>query len=373
MSKEILFDRPILTKSPVNDYSFVVIALCVLGIHLLFFSWALRQRSPASNPLSRPARSFVVQTVTLHPPSTSKEEVPKQVLAEEVIEKNLVETDLVAERTIEEHQTSQHEDITTTSPIKELPAEEPIAEVKSSDVSPSAPAQPTVKKGQKKTKDPVLNAEKESTANKQENNKQDASVKTEKKSKPTSSPRGGKNPPIQDKEKLEQTKKLEAEKMALEKEKAKEVELQESKRHQQELLAKARERIAKIDQSLNKASSKGERPSVTATPTPISTLKIDNIAEGTLTLFDEKEANYREEVACRLKILLKLPEYGEVKVKLTLERSGKVAKVIIDSSESEVNRNYIQKTLPTLTFPPFGTYFGSVSEYTFSITLSSER
>ena len=86
----------------------------------------------------------------------------------------------------------------------------------------------------------------------------------------------------------------------------------------------------------------------------------------------DHEVSYRDELANRLKLLLRLPEYGEVKVKLTIERSGKIAKVLIISSESSANRKYIEKTLPGLTFPQFGTRFGDVDQYTFSITLGNE-
>lgn len=57
---------------------------------------------------------------------------------------------------------------------------------------------------------------------------------------------------------------------------------------------------------------------------------------------------------------------------LTLNRSGKVAKVAIISAESIVNSKYIEKTLPELSFPAFGTNFAAASEYTFMITLSNE-
>jgi hypothetical protein len=55
-----------------------------------------------------------------------------------------------------------------------------------------------------------------------------------------------------------------------------------------------------------------------------------------------------------------------------LDRSGKVFSVVIVSSESVANRKYIEKIVPTLTFPGFGSNFGSVMQYTFSITLSND-
>ena len=87
---------------------------------------------------------------------------------------------------------------------------------------------------------------------------------------------------------------------------------------------------------------------------------------------NDKEIGYRDELAGRLKLLLRLPEFGEVKIKLTLSRAGKVAKVSIVSAESAANRTYIEKTIPTLSFPSFGNNFGTLPEYTFLISLSND-
>ena len=67
-----------------------------------------------------------------------------------------------------------------------------------------------------------------------------------------------------------------------------------------------------------------------------------------------------------------MPEYGDIKIKLTLNRQGKVTKIIVTSSASVANRQYIEKVLPSLTFPVFGAPFGDAKDYTFTITLSNE-
>lgn len=143
------------------------------------------------------------------------------------------------------------------------------------------------------------------------------------------------------------------------------------KQRQQKLVAKAQESIAKITGSRDKI------PSKTANSTPvlhaITHLEIDSLSEikGDISL-SRYEMSYREELASRLKLLLRLPEYGDVKVNLTLDRTGKVSKVAIVNADSMVNRKYIEKTLPGLSFPAFGTHYASAAEYTFSITLSNE-
>ena len=141
----------------------------------------------------------------------------------------------------------------------------------------------------------------------------------------------------------------------------------------QTLLAQAQERIAKIPQGSDKLST-GKTPTQISQSEPrgVTSLQIDTLSEESGIRLGDHEVSYRDELANRLKLLLRLPEYGEVKVKLTIERSGKIAKVLIISSESSANRKYIEKTLPGLTFPQFGTRFGDVDQYTFSITLGNE-
>lgn len=167
---------------------------------------------------------------------------------------------------------------------------------------------------------------------------------------------------------------------ALEAEKVKQKELtaaaESARAHQQEVLNRAKENIAKIGESRHKigAGKIGAGLEATNIPKQLENLQIDALPTGTSipVEFSAKEASYRDEVAARLKLGLRLPDYGAVKIKLTLERSGKVASVQIVSSESSKNRQYIEKTLPTLKFPPFGSHFADASQYTFMVTLNND-
>lgn len=145
------------------------------------------------------------------------------------------------------------------------------------------------------------------------------------------------------------------------------------KAKQRALLQSAQENIAKIEQTRDKIKqAKAGSSSGVTNPRTIGTLQIDarfNDDGGELTY---QEKGYHEELATRLKLLLRLPDYGEVKVKLTLDRSGRFSNVIILSSESDKNRKYIEKTLPALTYPGFGKNFGDLPQHTFVIILSNE-
>lgn len=145
------------------------------------------------------------------------------------------------------------------------------------------------------------------------------------------------------------------------------------KQRQQKLIAEAQESIAKIGENKDNLAAKKTTDTLSEVPKAMTDLKIDSLFEikGDISL-SSYVASYGEELVTRLKLLLRLPEYGDVKVNLTLDRAGKVSKVAILNADSMKNRSYIEKILPELSFPPFGTHYASAAEYTFSITLSNE-
>lgn len=135
---------------------------------------------------------------------------------------------------------------------------------------------------------------------------------------------------------------------------------------QKEFLAIAKQNLAKIDKiEVSKVNSKKA-----ILPEQIGTLSVDAVVltenSGSLNV---RELGYRDELGARLKKLLKLPEHGEVKIKLTLDKTGKFIRVDIVNTESDKNKKYIENTIKTLTFPSFQGAFQNLPEYTFSITL----
>jgi len=124
------------------------------------------------------------------------------------------------------------------------------------------------------------------------------------------------------------------------------------------LVSKAQQSLAKVRKG---GTSNTTQPKVAA----LQSLNIDTKA-------NQKEVSYRDELAARLRTLLKFPEMGAVEIQLTITRTGAVKKVQVLKTESKENEEYIAKTLPSLQMPTFGTRFGSASEHTFAITLSNE-
>jgi outer membrane biosynthesis protein TonB len=183
--------------------------------------------------------------------------------------------------------------------------------------------------------------------------------------KPAATPHAGKTAV----EKAAEEKKKVEQEAAKKKETQLAEQAKQEKERQQKLVAAAQERIAKINAGSDKVVQKNTNlTSVNA----ITNLQIDSLSvpKGVQGL-GQREMSYRDELASRLKLLLRLPEYGDVKVDLTIDRMGKVVKIAIVSAESVVNRKYIEKTLPEVAFPAFGTNYETAAEYTFTVTLSN--
>lgn len=138
-------------------------------------------------------------------------------------------------------------------------------------------------------------------------------------------------------------------------------------------LDQAQKNIAKIAERRDKiTANKSASTTIANVPGKIESLQIDALIGDSKETYTKQEVGYHEELASRLKLLMRLPDYGEVKVKLTLERSGKFVDVNIVHAESSANRKYVEKTLPKLSYPGFGSNFGDERQHTFSIILSND-
>lgn len=138
---------------------------------------------------------------------------------------------------------------------------------------------------------------------------------------------------------------------------------------------KAKENLTKMAANRNKTpSSSPINLETTNIPKELGALQVDAV------LFNEvgqkewgtQEVSYGNEVAIRLKRALRLPDYGAVKIQLTIDKTGKVNKLEIIQSESHKNRAYVETKIPTLLFPPFGPRFKEMSQNTFTIMLQND-
>lgn len=354
-----------------TDRAFFLITITVLFTHLsLLIASALL---PDPKPIAKPIKQIIVKTITLgeRPPPPKKKAAKQQPI---------VEPQLIVEA----------EPIPQPEPIsKSLPKEEPapIAEV----IEPFPPIPETLPVEEKKPEQIPIEPKQKKPALKKETPKKKPTppkpaektktkpkaIPDKKEPKKTETPKKTKPPS------KKETPKKETPKKDLEdvKPKAKETpakpkvdpELQAANAKRRELLARAQKSIAKIEQNrdtLNASSATTTAGAVV--PGRIDALQVETFPSSTGEKLSPQEISYYDELASRLKLLLRLPELGEIKIKLTLDRSGHFMKVTIVNAESLSNRKYVEKTLPTLTYPSFGSNFTGMAQYTFVISLSNE-
>lgn len=99
----------------------------------------------------------------------------------------------------------------------------------------------------------------------------------------------------------------------------------------------------------------------------IESMKVDSLEP-----VEGEDKGYYGALANTLRHSLRLPEFGEVKIHLTLDRHGRVVEVKIVGTENENNQRYVEKVLPTVQFIPFGKYYRNEKTHTFMITLTND-
>ncbi len=143
----------------------------------------------------------------------------------------------------------------------------------------------------------------------------------------------------------------------------------EKQKKQQELLAKAKESIAKIDLKKEKLkSNESDEPAIKQ----IAALQSEATLAEVSGTFGVHEASYISDLVLRLQCGLKLPEFGDVTIDLTISKFGIAESVIIVAAASRKNAKYAEETIPAILFAPLGSNFGTATKYTFRITLSNK-
>lgn len=165
-----------------------------------------------------------------------------------------------------------------------------------------------------------------------------------------------KAPPIADK-KLAATKK--------EKKKASVESVQDEKRAKmsKQLLQELEESFSKLEAKPEK--KKGSSSKKMDLPEPVGSLH----SEASSFAEPADAGEYHAALISYLHETLNLPEYGEVKIQLTLRQDGTVLNLLVLKTESEKNRKYLETSLLHLTFPRLQ---GSKKQETFVVTFCNE-
>jgi hypothetical protein len=139
----------------------------------------------------------------------------------------------------------------------------------------------------------------------------------------------------------------------------------------QALVEELEERIAKIEQKRDKIETKQELKA----PGTIDSLQIESIKktdpQDNASNEISEDAYQNMLIGC-LRQSLNLPDYGEVKIQLTLRADGSVAELIVIKSESQKNKRYLEEKLPLVKFPLLqGALFGK-KQHTFLLIFCNE-
>ncbi len=120
--------------------------------------------------------------------------------------------------------------------------------------------------------------------------------------------------------------------------------------------------LALMEQSLATLETQPQKVAQTVVAAPkIAALKSECLEEGV----------YQDLLMTYLQEALEFPEKGEVKLRLTLSRTGSVTAVSVVTASSSKNQSYVTASLPTLQFPAFESHFKGEKSHTFSVTLVS--
>lgn len=85
-----------------------------------------------------------------------------------------------------------------------------------------------------------------------------------------------------------------------------------------------------------------------------------------------KEGCYIADLIRRLQLTIRLPEPGEIRIKLTLKKSGESSSVIVVSCRNEKIKKSLLEKLKKVHFSPFGQSFPGEEEHTFLLRLSND-
>lgn len=87
---------------------------------------------------------------------------------------------------------------------------------------------------------------------------------------------------------------------------------------------------------------------------------------------EEKQSDYVASLTRYLHTALHLPDFGQVKMQLTVRQDGTIVKLLVIKAESEENRKYLEKHIPLLHFPPLQGEYAKDNTHTFVLAFCNE-
>lgn len=137
----------------------------------------------------------------------------------------------------------------------------------------------------------------------------------------------------------------------------------------QELIEELEERIAKIETKRDKIQAKADI-SVPKSIDSSFSHKYEDIYDEDAVM--DEMSTYNEFLVAYLQQQLHLPDFGEVKIEITLRQDGAIERFVVLKTENDKNRKYLEERLPSLRFPEFKGKGLSKNRQTFVLTFCNE-
>lgn len=331
-----------------NKKQYYSICTAVILLHVLFFYFLSHDLQ--NRPIPKKATKLAVRTVVLAPKAPSLKTASTEKLVAVSEEPPKAEAKQPVEVKVEK----------VEMPASEQPVPEPVTKVAKPEPIKPVKAQPKI-------------VEKPTTK------QAPSTAKPQPKSKPAPNPKPATKPATKAQPKPDTAK---IEKERLEKKQQQMAQQRAEQKAKEQAQAKQDALVAKALASLNSASKLDKKKTVAGTSraaASAATSQIGTLSSESLVAIKSdgevltgREKTYYDELVQRLKLHLKLPDYGDVKVLLTLNRAGKVLKVECTTSKSQKNSSYLKKVLPSMSFPSFGQNFTGEKEHTFNLHFSND-
>lgn len=224
---------------------------------------------------------------------------PEMVMARQMVERVHLQT----------HTLSLPTQIQEVSPLREQPLirQEPVVMTEPSLLNPPLTPPKPIQQGKKKTTSPTKKPKQAPQPKKTATSSPTPSKKKQKPSSPPPDPEEEKN-----------------------------------RAAEQALLSSAAATLSQLDTIVAKETASPKTIS-TSLPQTMGDLKSQQTSR-------ESSANYISQVAWKLKKTLRFPEYGSVRIEMTISKEGRVERVSVLASENTKNRSYVESTIPTLSF-----------------------
>lgn len=122
--------------------------------------------------------------------------------------------------------------------------------------------------------------------------------------------------------------------------------------------------LKQLEESIAKIEQKDDKQCKSST---IVTASLSSKVAVTPAQEEPALPSYTELLVKELTQMLQLPEYGEVKIKITISSSGKIIELLVLQAESKANKLYLEKCLPNIVLPKYNEKALN-NEQTFTLT-----